>query len=399
MRELTVGGRYAAQAVAGPVAEVQQATRGVPEPGDGAPVHEGLKGIAQDFGAVRDIAASSPLSRDERVRIRDEIATTSAHVARVAAGTATRFRLTRAQVEAYDRAAAALETSRSKNFPRPVGDAGLAGVPGRTDLERSLSDWVSASRAALRPDQMESIAPNARLIATQASIVSAACQRAALAQGGPDARTRADAWRTQAQAWRAAATSWRPPPRLVSGRGTPGGELHSADVRLQAVIAGEFRDMKGRWVPPERLADPATLRRFEFDARKALASLGTQYVETVGTAVRSERVFMPTAQLQRPVEGFSPATRLHQHRDWIPLRGEQPAARALIARGGEARRAAIEVERVSDASGRRQSSVAAAFPARGSGPGASVDPARLGRSFQQRQGRPTRGGEKGGPSL
>lgn len=133
---------------------------------------------------------------------------------------------------------------------------------------------------------------------------------------------------------------------LASGAVRPDAELVAASRDVRERIAGEFRDTNLVWVPPERLADPAALRRFEYDARQTMAELGAKYHEAVGSLARSEVVAIPVAQLTRLEggQGFDPEKTLGS-RSWTTLPATDPAALRLTETAAQVEVASLHLNR------------------------------------------------------
>lgn len=343
-----------------------------------------LERIGVCFSAVADLAAEMAAA-DEKRRVHDHVATTVAHLARASAATQTRANVhVESTRDALTRLARDLDTQRSTPAPHDLGEEGMKGVPD-TPLEQSLHRWRALSHEVLTPSRLAAGAKTAAEVARSAAQVSAASYRACLTQEGPAAKDRAQRWSTLAKAWQEAAEAWQPPPFLVSGQHRPNAEVLAASHDLKQRIAGDFRDANLVWVPPERLADPEGLRRFEYDARQAMVTLGERYHSAVGSLARSEVIAIPKSQLGRLEgdRGLDPEKRLGS-KPWTTLPASDPSARRLADSAAHVEAASLNLNRPgpSVASGpldrpQRESTRSSAVPARdlnahrgpGQGPG------------------------------
>lgn len=288
-----------------------------------------LTRIGACFSATADLVEN--LSAAEKRRVHDQVATITAHVARASAAAETRLGSAREEErQTLTTLARDLDDRRTTPAPYDLGEAGMRGVPA-TPLERSLHRWHAVSRDALNPSSVADGVKRAQQVAWTAAQISAAAYRACLTQDGPVWRDRADRWVAQAKVWGEAADAWTPPPVLVSGRVRPDPELTAASRDVTTRIAGDFRDAALRWVPPERLADPDALRRFEHDARQVMLDLGEKYNAAVGSVARSEVIAMPAAQMGRLEGGMGlPPEKRLGGRSWVTMPATDPAALRLI---------------------------------------------------------------------
>ena len=329
-----------------------------------------LERVGACFTAVADLVRDMPA--EEKRRVHDHVATTAAHVARACAAAQTRpGALHERSRERLTVVARDLDARRTTAAPHELGERGLVGVP-ETPLEQALSRWHAHSADALGGERLAAGAASAPDVAGVAAQVSAAAYRACLAQDDPAAHERAEHWKGQALAWRDARDAWRPPPVLVSGDHRPQPELTAVGRDLRERLGSEFRATDGRWVPPERLADPEALRRFEYDARRVMSDLGERYHSAVGSLAKSEVIAIPVAQQSGLDDVALEAMRgPNGRRDWVVLPATDEAAKRLTNTAAQVEAAAGKLNALprDETRGDQISrAVAPAFPNRGATP-------------------------------
>lgn len=315
----------------------------------GAEPNPRLERIGACFTAVADLVVDR--SAEEKRRVHDHVATTTAHLSRVCAATQTREGSGHVQKrENLTELARDLDSRRTTHAPHDLGERGLVGVPA-TPFEQSLSHWHALSQDALTGQQLAAGAASAPEVAGTAALISAAAYRACLTQDSPAARDRAEHWKSQAVAWREARSAWRPPPVLVAGDHRPQPELAAAGRDLREHVEGEFRDANRVWVPPERLADPEALRRFEYDARAVMTDLGAKYNSAVASVAISEVIAIPVAQQSGLDEIALESMRGPRgRREWVMLSATDDAAKRLSDTAGQVEAAALKLNRPGPAS-------------------------------------------------
>lgn len=337
----TTEGRGDASSLPG---EFRGLTQRTDESNRGVEPNPRLQRVGACFTAVSDLVVD--MSAEEKRRVHDHVATTTAHLARACAATQTRPGLIHERTrESLTTVARDLDSLRTTPAPHDLGEGGLVGAPG-TPFEQSLSRWHALSSDALTGSQLAAGAASAPQVAGTAAQVSAAAYRACLAQDNPVARDRAEHWKGQAVAWREARNAWRPPPVLVSGSHRPQPELVAASRDVSQRLAAEFRDANRVWVPPERLADPEALRRFEYDARQVMSDLGQKYHSAVGSLATSEVIATPEAQQSGLDEVALDAMRgPNGRREWVMLPATDDAAKHLSETAAQVEAAALKLNR------------------------------------------------------
>lgn len=337
--------------------------------------HPRLQRIGECLAAVGDIGGDR-LSKSEQKQVRDQIATTAAHVARAVAGAHTRnSELERATIARLSRVAQELDASRTTTPLTPLGRAGQEGVPEPDPLQQSLTRWSTTARAATQAHRIAESPPTAADVAQTASLVSAAAYRVCKAQAGPAMQDLAQRWRAQAIQWQQAASSWEPPPMIVGGRTTPDPEVIAEARSVHEAIKSEFQDANGKWLPPEQLVDHERLQGFERNARRAIADLAESYHAGVGSVARSEVLAVPVKHLNRssPGQGVDPEKRLAGSRAWTTLPAKDPAAVRLGAEASQVEVASLNLNRPGPTSPAHPGRTGPT-PSRGSGAAPEVGP-------------------------
>lgn len=309
---------------------LQQLRRGAnpPEKSVSATPDTDLTRMGECFAAVADL--SGGLSAPERAQVRDHILTTLSHTARAVGSSqlpATAPGETRAQ--RLDDLAVSIDLQRTE---RPLNHlderSALTGVP-QGGLEDALNRWAVVARERLTPSGAASSTHAIQAIAETSAVVAAAARRAALTQPGQAAADLSARWTEHARAWMQVDVEWKSPPPVLGGR--PDAGLLAASRHLQTVLGREFRDHQNRWVSPDRLADPAALRRFEYQARNVMTDLSARYAQAVSSAATSEVLAIPATALTRPDgnKGVDSARRFGG-RAWVTLPMHDPAAVRLV---------------------------------------------------------------------
>lgn len=289
-----------------------------------------LARMGECFQGVRDLA--EVLSPQERTRARDHMLTTLAGTARAcAAAPWASTRTARQRVGYFVDVAAHADAERISTPLNLLTEESLRGVPDNTELSRALHRWSGVATEWLTPPRVAESSATADRLAQDAALLSAGARRACLAAPGPAMRAQAQRWATTSRAWSAAAQEWTlNPPPVISGspRVTP--EVAHASATLRSAIRNEFHDVRGRWVAPERLASPDSLRAFEYAARGAVQRLGLAYSAAVGSASASEVLSMPARALARGADGLGVPVQLRLgSRDWVLMPRQEPAALRL----------------------------------------------------------------------
>lgn len=335
-----------------------------------------LRRVAECIGAVSDLTGDMP--PPDRARVRGEVMSVAAHTARAcAAGLPRRLD---GYAERLDHVAALATAARGREVGSGLGAVGLRGVPESSPLAHAVEQWKAVAGEWSTPGRVALSPASAREVARTGAHISAAAQRACLAQG-PDMRENAEQWKEMARAWLTVDA------RFNESR-VFGGGARAFDPEVQAVgaavldeLAGEFRDGQNRWVVPDRLAAPEELARFERDARAATREVGQTFSSAITTAVRSEMLVIHNRNLGRPGAswanekdqgtqraGIDPARRLSKA-PWVTLPHRDPAAVQLTDSAREVGRAAALLPPAgSSRLDRVQSSVSAAFPYRSEAP-------------------------------
>lgn len=297
--------------------------------GEGVEPNPQLSRMGECFQGVRDLAET--LSLQERTRARDHMLTSLAGAARACAAahgasTQTAVRRTGYFVDL----AAHAESERAMIPLNLLTEESLRGVPDTTELSRALHRWSRVASEWLTPSRVAQSSAAADRFAQDAAVLSAAARRACLGSSSRAMQDQAQRWATTARAWSAAAQEWLKPPPVVSGNPRVSPEVFHASAALRSAITGEFHDVHGRWVTPERLASPNSLRVFEYAARENMQRLGQAYSTSVSSASVSEVMAMPARALSRSADGRGVSAQLRLgSRDWVLMPSQDPAALRL----------------------------------------------------------------------